>query len=53
MYVLDSEVNWYPNRCTKVYLDLQHSVFGQPLFNGPGLFQKTADLLWLRFQHFF
>jgi phosphate-selective porin OprO/OprP len=53
VYVLDSGVNWYPNRYTKVYFDWQHSVFGQQVFDGAGHFHKTADLIWLRFQLFF
>jgi phosphate-selective porin OprO/OprP len=51
--VIDIGSSWYPDRYIKVDLDWQHSIFGQPVFNGPGLFHRTADLLWLRFQLFF
>jgi hypothetical protein len=52
-----AELRIFPNNPDtsplKVYFDWQHSVFGQRVFNGPGLFHKTADLIWLRFQLFF
>ncbi|WP_337174043.1 porin [Paludisphaera sp.] len=48
--VIDTGLNWYPNRYLKIYLDWQHSMFGQPVFYRPGGLQKTSDLFWLRFQ---
>lgn len=51
-YAIDTGINWYPNQYTKIYMDWQHSVFGNAVTNGPGSFMKSADLLWLRFQLF-
>ncbi len=52
-YAVDTGVNWYLNRYTKVYLDWQHSFFGDPVSNGRNAYAKHFDLLWLRFQLFF
>jgi phosphate-selective porin OprO/OprP len=49
----DIGLNWYPNPYTKVYVDWQHSIFGNEIFNGPEAFHRTANLVWLRFQLFF
>jgi phosphate-selective porin OprO/OprP len=52
-YAIDTGVNWYWNPYTKIYMDWQHAVFGNPVYNGPYHLLKTSDLLWLRFQLFF
>jgi phosphate-selective porin OprO and OprP len=53
-YAIDTGMNWYLNFYTKVYLDWQHAVFGNPVTTGvPGRFMRTTDLFWLRFQIFF
>lgn len=55
VYDIDVGFNWYLNYYTKIYFDWQHAVFGSPVYNrpGPGGFQTTSDLFWLRFQLFF
>ncbi|HMB06958.1 MAG TPA: hypothetical protein VKP69_24885 [Isosphaeraceae bacterium] len=52
-HAIDTGINWYPNQYTKIYIDWQHSVFGNQVFNGPRAFHKQANLVWLRFQLFF
>lgn len=47
-------INWYPNRFVKIYLDWQHSEFGNPIFYAaPNRKQLTNEMLWLRFQLYF
>jgi len=50
---VDIGMNWYLNFYTKIYLDWQHAMFGQPVVSAPGRLHSTQDLLWLRFQIFF
>ncbi|WP_422928211.1 OprO/OprP family phosphate-selective porin [Singulisphaera sp. PoT] len=50
---IDLGFNWYPYKYTKIYFDWQHSLFGNPVYNGPRTLARSADLLWLRFQLFF
>jgi phosphate-selective porin OprO/OprP len=52
-YAIDTGLNWYLNRYTKIYMDWQHAVFGNLVFNGPEHFIRKTNLLWLRFQLFF
>lgn len=54
VYAIDLGMNWYLNYYTKIYVDWQHSVFGDPVTTGvPDHYMKTANLFWLRFQVFF
>ncbi|MBV8611944.1 MAG: hypothetical protein JO034_31445 [Singulisphaera sp.] len=52
-YAIDTGFNLYPNQYTKIYLDWQHSVFGNPVFNGLHASFREVNLVWLRFQVFF
>jgi phosphate-selective porin OprO/OprP len=52
-YAIDTGLNWYLNLYVKVFFDWQHAVFGSPVASGPGQFQKTSDLFWLRCQIYF
>ncbi|GAC1474334.1 MAG: hypothetical protein NVSMB9_24500 [Isosphaeraceae bacterium] len=52
-YAIDTGLNWYLNRYTKIYLDYQYSGFGQPVYNGAHAYAQHFNLLWLRFQVFF
>ncbi len=52
-YTVDTGLNWYLNRYTKIYLDWQYSGFGNPVYNGKNSFADHYNLLWLRFQLFF
>ena len=47
---IDSGVNWYLNKYTKVYFDWQHSEYAQPVPYRPGSSHDSSDLFWLRFQ---
>jgi phosphate-selective porin OprO and OprP len=49
----DIGLNWYLNFYTRIYLDWQHAMFGNPVSVAPGRFSSTTDLFWLRFQVFF
>ncbi len=53
VWATDVGLNWYLNFYLRVYLDWQHSEFGNPVSMAPGKFSSTADLYWLRFQVFF
>ncbi len=53
VYATDLGVNWYMNEFIKIYIDWQHSEFGQPVLYAPGKFQKNSDLFWIRGQIFF
>ena len=48
-------VNWYLNRYVKVYLDWQHTEFGDPVIfrRQPDQKQLTNELFWLRMQLYF
>jgi phosphate-selective porin OprO and OprP len=48
--MLDLGFNWYLNKFTKFYFDWEHATFARPVFDGPGGFQKSNDLFWLRLQ---
>lgn len=51
--VLDTGVNWYPNRYLRVFLDWQHSRFGSPVQIGPGRQTHSVDLFWVRTQLYY
>ncbi len=53
VYMTDVGLNWYLNKMTKVYLDWEHVVFGQPVYYRPGALQRTSDLFWMRLQFVF
>ncbi len=46
-------MNWYWNEYVKMYMFWLHGDFGEPVQFRPGSSQKTADMLWLRFQLYF
>lgn len=53
-WATNAGVNWYLNRYVKIYLDWQHSEFGNPvLYATPGKKALTNEMLWLRFQFYF
>ncbi len=52
-WATDVGVNWYLNFYTRVFLDWQHSEFGNPVVIAPNRFGPTRDLFWFRFQVFF
>jgi phosphate-selective porin OprO/OprP len=52
-WATDVGVNWYLNFYTRVFLDWQHSEFGDPVLIAPNRFGPTRDLFWIRFQLFF
>jgi len=43
-------VNWYWNDYLKFYSFWLHGEFGDPVQFGPGKFQKSVDMFWLRCQ---
>lgn len=46
--------NWYLNRYLKVYLDWQHSEFGDPVYYAPPNRKQLAnELFWFRLQLFY
>jgi phosphate-selective porin OprO/OprP len=47
---IDSGLNWYLNKFTKVYFDWQHSSYAQPVPYRPGSSHDSSDLFWVRFQ---
>jgi phosphate-selective porin OprO and OprP len=51
--LVDVGVNWYLNKFVKIYFDWEHAMFGSPVFSGPGHFQKSNNLFWLRTQVYF
>ena len=51
--MVDIGLNWYLNKFVKIYLDWEHAIFATPVFYGPGGFQKSNDLYWVRCQVFF
>jgi phosphate-selective porin OprO/OprP len=51
--VIDTGFDWYLTRYLKVYFDWQHSMFGRPVYQSPGGFEKTADMFLLRVQLYF
>ena len=52
-WATDVGLNWYLNFYTRVFLDWQHSEFGNPVVIAPNRFGPTRDLFWIRFQVFF
>ena len=52
-WATDVGVNWYLNFYTRVFLDWQHSEFGNPVVIAPNRLGPTRDLFWIRFQVFF
>ncbi len=46
-------LNWYWNEYIKIYMFWLHGEFGDPVQYRPGGYQKTADMLWMRFQLYF
>jgi phosphate-selective porin OprO and OprP len=53
LYTIDLGVNWYLSSYTKIVLEWEHAVFGQPVLFAPGRSQLTSDLFWVRFQLYF
>ena len=45
--------NWYWNEYTKIYMFWLHGEFGSPVMYGPGAYQRSTDMFWLRFQLYF
>ena len=54
-WITNLGVNWYLNRYVKVYLDWQHTEFGDPVIfrRQPDQKQLTNELFWLRMQLYF
>ncbi len=52
-WATDVGFNWYLNFYTRVFLDWQHSEFGNPVVIAPNRYGPTRDLYWIRFQVFF
>jgi phosphate-selective porin OprO/OprP len=54
-WITNLGVNWYLNRYVKVYLDWQHTEFGDPVIfrRQPDAKQLTNELFWLRMQLYF
>lgn len=53
-WITNLGVNWYLTRYIKVYIDWQHTEFGDPvLFDLPDSRQLTNELFWLRLQLYF
>jgi len=52
-WATDVGFNWYLNFYTRVFLDWQHSEFGNPVVIAPNRLGATRDLYWIRFQVFF
>jgi phosphate-selective porin OprO/OprP len=53
-WITNLGVNWYPTRYIKVYVNWQHTEFGDPvLFRQPDFRQLTNQLFWLRVQLYF
>lgn len=50
---VDSGVNWYLNKYTKIYFDWQYAMFAQPIPYRPGGMQHHSNLFWTRFQVYF
>ena len=46
-------VNWYWNDYLKFYAFWLHGEFGDPVQFGPGDFQKSVEMVWLRCQLYF
>jgi phosphate-selective porin OprO and OprP len=46
-------LNWYWNEYVKLYTFWLHADFADPVQFRPGIFQKSADMFWLRFQLYF
>jgi phosphate-selective porin OprO/OprP len=51
--LVDVGLNWYLSKSVKVYLDWEHTIFGNPVFYNTGRFQNSNDLYWLRWQVLF
>ena len=52
-WTTDVGINWYLNFYTRVFLDWQHSEFGNPVVIAPNRLGPTRELYWIRFQVFF
>ncbi|WP_168221699.1 OprO/OprP family phosphate-selective porin [Aquisphaera giovannonii] len=52
-WATDIGFNWYLNFYTRLFLDWQHSEFGQPVVMSANRLGLTRDLFWVRFQVFF
>lgn len=50
---VDSGVNWYLNKYTKVYFDWQHAMYATPVQYRPGSVARTSNLFWIRAQIYF
>ncbi len=52
-WATDIGLNWYLNFYTRVFLDWQHSEFGNPVVLGTNRLGAARELYWMRFQVFF
>jgi phosphate-selective porin OprO/OprP len=50
---IDTGINWYLNKFTRIYFGWQHAIFAHPVPFRPGEFQNSSDLFWTRFQIYF
>lgn len=50
---VDSGINWYLNKYTKVYFDWQHAMYATPVQYRPGGRASTSNLFWIRAQIYF
>ncbi len=50
VWATDVGLNWYLNFYTRLYLDWQHSEFGNQVSVGPSRFSSTTDILWRGFR---
>ncbi len=50
---VDSGINWYLNKYTKVYFDWQHAMYATPVQYRPGGLARTSNLFWIRTQIYF
>lgn len=50
---IDSGVNWYLNKYTKIYFDWQHNIYNSPVMYRPGGLSTRNNLLWMRMQIYF
>ncbi len=53
--IIDTGLNWYPNRYVKLYLDWQLALFDTPVLIQPETDERVrqSSTLWARFQVFF
>jgi phosphate-selective porin OprO/OprP len=46
-------VNWYWNEYIKIYSFWLHGHFGDEIMSRPGVFLRSADMFWMRFQLYY